>query len=119
MQIPRAFRAPADAVIAVDRSSAIPAGGVHDDPGAALTVRSASARLAHNGFMRDGASERVRRPFDDGGNLLFTGNVFQDVSRDRIDHPRGGARAVSGRDNWFVDEARSALSTPPRIQRGR
>jgi hypothetical protein len=87
--------------IVVDGTSfaAIVASNVQDNPGAALTRRSALARLAHNVFMRNGTPERVRRSFviDDGANLLFTGNVCQDVNRD----------------------ARSTLSAPPRIRRGR
>jgi serine/threonine protein phosphatase PrpC len=113
----------AEAAIVVDGISfaTILASDVHDNPGAALTIRSASARLAHNVFMRNGTSERVRRSFiiDDGANPLFTGNVFQDVSRDGVDDLSDGARALSGRDNWFVDDVRPAVSTQPRIRRGR
>jgi hypothetical protein len=113
----------AEAAIVVDGISfaTILASDVHDNPGAALTIRSASARLAHNVFMRNGTSERVRRSFviGDGANPLFTGNVFQDVSRDGVDDPSDGARALSARDNWFVDDVRSTSATPPRIRRGR
>jgi hypothetical protein len=72
--------------------------------------------------MRNGTSERVRRSFiiDEGANPLFTGNVFQDVGRDGgIDDPGAGARALLARDNWFVDDVPSPLSTPPRLRRGR
>lgn len=60
------------------------AGDVQNNPSAVLTMRSASARLAHNVFMRNGTPECVRRSFiiDDGADLRFTGNVFQNVSRD-------------------------------------
>src|SRR5262249_11003845 len=113
----------AEAAIVVDGISfaAVLASDVHDNPGAALTIRSALARLAHNVFMRNGTSERVRRSFiiDDGANALFTANVFSDVNRDGVDDLRDGVRALSGRDNWFVDEARSTSPTPPRIRRGR
>ena len=114
-----------NAAIVVDGISlaTILASDVHDNPGAALTIRSASARLAHNVFMRNGTSERVRRSFiiDEGANPLFTGNVFQDVSRDGVDELSDGARALLGRDNWFVDaqDVRSTSSTTPRIRRGR
>src|SRR5205814_4177672 len=97
----------AEAAIVVDGISiaTILASHVHDNPGAALTIRSVSARLAHNVFMRNGTSERVRRSYiiDEGANPLFTGNVFQDVSRDGVDELSDGARALLGRDNWFVD----------------
>jgi hypothetical protein len=66
----------ADATIVVDGTAfaAIAAGDVHDNPGAAVTIRSASARRDHDLFMRNGTSECVRRSFiiDDGVNLLFT-----------------------------------------------
>ena len=79
--------------------AAVAASNVQDNPGAALTMPSALARLAHNVFMRNGTPERVRRSLiiDGGANLLFTGNVFPDVSRG----------------------VRSRLSAPPRIRRGR
>ena len=113
----------ADAAIVVDGTSFAELVGsdVHDHPGAALTIRSASARLAHNVCMRNRTSERVRRSFiiDDGANLLFNGNVFRDVSRDRVDDSRDGAGAVAARDHRFVDEARSTVPAPPRIRRGR
>jgi serine/threonine protein phosphatase PrpC len=115
----------ADAAIVVDGISlaTVLASDVHDNPGAALTIRSSSARLAHNVFMRNGTSERVRRSFiiDDGVNPLFTGNVFQDVSRDGVNDLGDAARALLGRDNWFVDaqDVRSTASTAPRTRRGR
>jgi len=100
----------ANAAIVVDGISlaTILASDVHDNPGAALTIRSASTRLAHNVFMRNGTSERVRRSFiiDQGVNPLFTANVFQDVSRDAFGDLSDGERAVLGRDNWFVDGVR-------------
>jgi PPM family protein phosphatase len=115
----------ADAAIVVDGISlaTVLASDVHDNPGAALTIRSSSARLAHNVFMRNGTSERVRRSFiiDEGVNPLFTGNVFHDVSRDGVNDLGDAARALLGRDNWFVDaqDVRSTASTAPRTRRGR
>jgi hypothetical protein len=114
-----------NAAIVVDGISlaTILASDVHDNPGAALTIRSASARLAHNVFMRNGTSERVRRSFiiDVSANPLFTGNVFQDVSRDAFGDLSDGGRAVLGRDNWFADaqDVRSTSSTAPSLRRGR
>ena len=115
----------ANAAIVVDGISlaALLASDIHDNPGAALTIRSTAARLAHNVFMRNGTSERVRRSFiiDEGANPLFTGNMFQDVSRDAFADLSDSERAVLGRDNWFADaqNARSASSTMPRGRRGR
>jgi serine/threonine protein phosphatase PrpC len=114
-----------NAAIAVDGMSlaTVVASDVHDNPGAALTIRSASARMTHNTFMRNGASERVRRSFiiDEGADPLFTGNIFQDVSRDAVGDLSDGARASFGRDNWFADtqDVRSTASTTPRVRRGR
>ena len=115
----------ANAAIVVDGMSVatILASDVHDNPGAALTIRAATARLAHNVFMRNGTSERVRRSFiiDEGANPLVTGNVFQDVSRDTFGDLSDGARAVLSRDNWFADapDVRSTSSTTPPVRPGR
>lgn len=114
-----------DAAIVVDGMSlaTVQASDVHDNPGAALNIRSASARMAHNTFMRNGTSERVRRSFiiDAGADPLFTGNIFQDVGGDGLHDPGEGARARFDRDNWFADapDVRSPSSSMPRVQRGR
>jgi serine/threonine protein phosphatase PrpC len=114
-----------NAAVVVDGMSvaSLLASDIHDNPGAALTIRSASARMAHNVFMRNGTSERVRRSFiiDDGANPLFAGNVFQDVVRDAASDLSDGVRVLSGRDNWLADaqDGRSTPSTTPRVRRGR
>jgi len=114
-----------NAAIVVDGTSlaAVQASDVHDNPGAALTIRSASARMAHNTFMRNGTSERVRRSFiiDEGADPHFTGNIFQNVGGDGLHDPGEGARVRFDRDNWFADaqDARSPLSSMPRVWRGR
>jgi PPM family protein phosphatase len=111
--------------IAVDGTSVatILASDVHDNPGAALAIRSASARIAHNVFMRNGMSERVRRSFiiDEGADPQFSGNVFHGVSHDAFGDLSDASRAALGRDNWFADapDPRSPSSTTPRIRRGR
>jgi hypothetical protein len=114
-----------NAAILVDGMSiaTILASDVHDNPGTALTIHAAAARLAHNVFLRNGTSERVRRPFiiDEGANPVATGNVFQDVSRDTFGDLSDGARLVFGRDNWFADAAdiRSTSSATPPVRPGR
>ena len=114
-----------NAAILVDGMSVatILASDVHDNPGTALTIHAATARLAHNAFMRNGTSERVRRSFiiDEGANPLLTGNVFQDVSRETFSELSDGARAVLSRDNWFADapDVRSTSSTTPPVRPGR
>jgi len=99
------------------------ASDVHDNPGVALTIRSASPRIAHNVFMRNGTSEHVHRSFiiDEGADPHFTGNIFHDVRRDALGDSSDGARERFGCDNWFADapDARCPSATVPRPQRGR
>ena len=115
----------AKAAIVVDGMSVatILASDVHDNPGTAMTIRAAAARLAHNVFMRNGTSERVRRSFiiDEGANPVVTGNVFQDVSRETFADLSDGARAVLSRDNWFADasDIRPTSTTTPSVRAGR
>jgi serine/threonine protein phosphatase PrpC len=114
----------ANAAFVVDGMSlaTIAASDVHDNPGAALTVRSASLRIAHNVFMRNGTSEHIHRSFiiDEGADPHFTGNIFQDLRRDALGDPGGGGRERLGDDNWFVDaqDVRPPPATAP-SQRGR
>jgi serine/threonine protein phosphatase PrpC len=115
----------ANAAIVIDGMSlaTVMASDVHDNPGVALTIRSASARIAHNVFMRNGTSEHVHRSFiiDEGPDSLFTGNVFYDVRRDAFGDPSGGGRARFGGDNAFADaqDVRSPSATVPRVWRER
>ncbi len=96
---------------------------VHDNPGVALAISSASPRIAHNVFMRNGTSERVHGSFiiAEGADPRFTGNIFHDVRRDALRDPSDGGRERFGGDNWFADaqDARSPSVTVPRAQRGR
>jgi serine/threonine protein phosphatase PrpC len=114
-----------NAAIAFDGMSfaAVLASDVHDNPGAALTIHSASPRIAHNVFMRNGTSERVHRPFiiDGGADPRFTGNIFHDVGRDAVGDPGDGRRERFGGDNWFADapDGRAPLAAVPHAQRGR
>jgi serine/threonine protein phosphatase PrpC len=114
-----------NAAIAVDGVSlaTILASDVHDNPGAALAIHSASARVAHNVFTRNGTSERVRRSFiiDEGADPRFTGNIFHDVGHDAFGDLSDGSRAALGRDNWFAEDkdSRSTPSTTPRVRRER
>jgi serine/threonine protein phosphatase PrpC len=114
-----------NAAIVIDGMSlaTVLASDVHDNPGAALTIRSASPRLAHNTFMRNGTSEHVRRSFiiDEGADPFFTGNIFQDIGGDGLHDPGEGARARFDRDNWFADakDGRSPSTPIPRVRQGR
>jgi PPM family protein phosphatase len=95
------------AAIAIDDRSvaSIVGSDVHDNPGAALSIRAASARIAHNVFMRNGLSERVRGSFviEDGADPRFTGNIFHGVSRDAFADLSESVRAALSRDNWFPE----------------
>ena len=114
-----------NAAFAIDGLSlaTILASDIHDNPGAALAIRSASARIAHNVFMRNGMSERVRRSFiiDEGADPRFSGNIFHGVGHDAFGDLSDGSRAALGRDNWFAEaqDSRSTSSTTPRVRRGR
>jgi PPM family protein phosphatase len=114
-----------NAAIVVDgkSSATILASDVHDNPGVALSIRSASSRIAHSVFMRNGTSERVHRSFiiDEGADPHFTANIFNDVRRDALGDPSDGGREKFGGDNWFADaqDVRSPAAAAPRLQRGR
>ncbi|HEY9325576.1 MAG TPA: hypothetical protein VIS26_03310 [Candidatus Limnocylindria bacterium] len=113
------------AAIVIDGTSfaTILASDIHDNPGVALTIRSASPRIAHNVFMRNGTSERIHRSFiiDEGADPHFTGNIFEDLRRDALGDPSGGGPERFGDDNWFADlqDVRAPSAMVPRPQRGR
>ncbi|HEY2153058.1 MAG TPA: protein phosphatase 2C domain-containing protein [Vicinamibacterales bacterium] len=115
----------ANAAVVIDGTSlaTMLASDIHDNPGAALTIRSPSARIVHNVFVRNGTSEPVRRSviIDEGANPLITGNVFQGVSRDVFGDLSESERVVLDRDNWFAEQqdGRSAWPATPRVRRGR
>jgi serine/threonine protein phosphatase PrpC len=103
--------------------ASIVASEVHDNPGAALAIRSAlPTRIAHNIFARNGKSERVRGSFiiDDNAEPRFSGNIFHGVGEDAFARLHEALRATLRRDNFFV-EAPDHRSTPvvPRGRRGR
>ena len=114
-----------NAAIVVDGMSfaTVLASDVHDNPGAALTIHSASPRIAHNVFMRNGTSERVHRPFiiDAAADPRFSGNIFHDVRRDAVGESGDAGSERFGGDNWFADapDVRAPSATVPRAQQGR
>jgi serine/threonine protein phosphatase PrpC len=99
------------------------ASDIHDNPGAALIIRSRAARIAHNAFVRNDTSEAVPQSviIDEGANPLFTGNVFQDVSRDVFGGLSDSDRVALGRENWFAEhqDGRSVWPATPRVRQGR
>jgi PPM family protein phosphatase len=114
-----------DAAIAVaDGSTAtILASDIHDNPGAALTIGSAAARIAHNVFMRNGVSDRVHQAFaiDERADARFSGNVFYGVGREAFGSLNERSRGAFARDNWFppAQDPRSAASPASRGRRER
>jgi hypothetical protein len=97
----------ATAAISIDGASSahLLASDIHDNPGAALAIGSASARIAHNVFMRNGKSERVRGSFvlDENADTRFSGNVFHGISHDAFRDLSDSVRAALSRDNWFPE----------------
>jgi len=114
-----------DAAIAIADLSTpdILASDIHDNPGAALAIGSASPRIAHNVFARNGTSERARGSFilDERGDPRFSGNVFHDVGHDAFARLREGLRGALTRDNWFTaaPDARPSSTAAPHGRRGR
>ena len=95
---------------------------IHDNPGAALTIRAASPRIAHNVFTRNGMSERVQRSVivDEGALPKFSGNVFHGITPDTFGHLGEAARAAFAHDNWFPEVPdRTTSSSGARGRRGR
>jgi len=95
---------------------------IHDNPGAALTIRGASPRIAHNVFARNGMSERVQRSVivDDHALPKFSGNVFHGITPDSFGHMGDAARFALAHDNWFPEAPdRSTPSSGARGRRGR
>jgi hypothetical protein len=102
----------------------IVASDVHDNPGAALAIRSeASPRLAHDLFTRNGGSEHVQAAFvfDAGVAPRFSGNVFRGVSREAFADLDEATRASLTSENWFAEpaEPRSSSSTGRHGRSGR
>jgi hypothetical protein len=99
------------------------ASDIHDNPGAALAIRSgAAARIAHNVFARNGASQRVSAPLivEDHAAPTFSGNVFHGIGPNLFGALGEAARIALVRDNWFPDsqEPRSTTATAARGRRG-
>ncbi|HMJ81750.1 MAG TPA: protein phosphatase 2C domain-containing protein [Vicinamibacterales bacterium] len=96
------------------------ASDIHDNPGAALAIRGASPRIAHNVFTRNGLSERVQGSVivDEQASPQFSGNVFHGIGHDTFGRLADGVRSALARDNWFP-EAAPDRSAPPAGARGR
>jgi serine/threonine protein phosphatase PrpC len=111
--------------VAIDISGAsrvkVMASDIHNNPGAALAVRSgASARVTHNVFMKNAISPRTPAPIilEEETDLSFAGNIFHDVPPAAFRSLSEPARVAVSRDNWFSD-ARASRATPPRSRGSR
>jgi hypothetical protein len=104
-------------------TASIVASDIHDNPGAALAIRSAaSPRITHNVFIRNGMSERVPGAFiiDESAAPRFSGNIFHGVNREAFERLGETARATLDRDNWFLEppDLRPRTSAGRRGRRG-
>ena len=93
------------------------ASDVHDNPGAALAVRSgASARITHNVFRRNGVSPNTPAPIilEEKTDLRLAANVFYDVTAAAFRALGEPVRAAIARDNWFSDPHGPRAATPQR-----
>ena len=104
--------------VAIDANTAsrvrVVAGDVHDNPGAALAVRSgASAVISHSVFARNGTSGRRQKMLmlDAGSTTQFDANVFVGTGPAVFTGSRE-ARAAFARGNWFVEAPVSARPHP-------
>jgi PPM family protein phosphatase len=96
------------------------ANDVHDNPGAALAVRSgASARITHNVFRRNGGSPHTPAPIILGEkiDLSLASNMFYDLTPAAFRTLSEPARAAIARNNWFAD-TRAPRSAAPARSRG-
>ncbi len=94
---------------------------IHDNPGAALAIRTGSTpRVAHNVFVRNGLSERARASLilEPAAEPSIAGNVFQGVAPKVFLALLEPARLSVARENWFPDSHASRAQTPA-ASRGR
>jgi hypothetical protein len=102
------------------KGGSIVAGYFHDNPGAAIVVRSgASPRIAHNAFVKNATSERApgMLVIEANAHPVITANVFYNLRPEALTLPPSGAFPKLERDNWFIP---SGDPQPPRREgRGR
>ena len=87
----------------VSRPSVV-ASDIHDNPGAALAIRSgAEARVVHNVFTRNGLSTAAAETLviEAGARPLLSGNVFHGAGRNALGAAGEPWRPAFLRDNWF------------------
>jgi serine/threonine protein phosphatase PrpC len=83
---------------------------IHDNPGAAITVREgASPRIAHNAFLRNAGSDHAPAAVfvETGARPAISANTFYDLRPEAVlGTSDAAATAALARDNWFVSAAR-------------
>ncbi len=97
---------------------------LHDNPGAAIVVRTgASPRIAHSVFARNATSERAPGLIlvEAGGRPVLIGNTFEGVRPESVVLPPTADPAALRRDNWFINPADPATprGARPRGRGGR
>jgi hypothetical protein len=90
---------------------------IHDNPGVGLAVRAnATARITHNVFSRNGASEQVGSAvtIEPGARPVLQRNIFHNVdplAMTPLDEP---LRTQLRNDNWFPDVPPAQTAKPAR-----
>jgi len=95
--------------------SALIGSHIHDNPGAALAIRSgASPRIAHNAFLRNGMSARAPTlVIETGAQPQFVANVFQGIAPDALAALEDKSLAPAfTQDNWFLSTHESKPAAP-------
>ena len=101
------------------KGGSIVAADLHDNPGAAIVVRSGAApRIAHNAFVRNASSERAPGTLLVEGNAhpVIVANTFLNLRPDSVVVPQTAEFAGLQRDNWFAPAAPPVV---PRTGNGR
>jgi serine/threonine protein phosphatase PrpC len=97
------------------RGSALIGSHIHDNPGAAMAIRSgASPRIAHNAFLRNGMSARAATlVIETGAQPQFLANLFQGITPDALAslEDRNLITAFT-QDNWFLSTHESKPPAP-------
>jgi hypothetical protein len=80
---------------------------VHDNPGAAVRVRTgATTRIAHSSFTRNGvAGGATWLLVEAGAAPRFSRNIFHGIGPAALVTLDESARALLARDNWFIEQA--------------
>jgi hypothetical protein len=86
-------------------AAALMASDVHDNPGAAMVIRTGSTpRIAHNAFARNGMAQLAATPFaiDHGARPIFQWNTFTGTGPEAFNALEPEARLSLSQQNWFV-----------------